>query len=181
MKPNGVHAVEDSPSARKFSKVPPSPPPLRREPSSGLGRSDISPDLSLNGRTPTTASESSDRGARLSGSTLNGSAAPADDQPTATPHVEKTLMVLNKTPQHGGRSAIEWSAAKIVQKLEAFQQEIKNGHAELVQLFIQSSQPTDRRRHSGPDLFASLDAKPVEREHGKTMRIKFKVSNVAVD
>ncbi|KAH7113350.1 hypothetical protein EDB81DRAFT_825133 [Dactylonectria macrodidyma] len=69
----------------------------------------------------------------------------------------------------------DWSVRRIVDSLRTFQQDIKNSHAQLAAYIIDSTEATERRVHTGTDLFASLNAKPDLEKPAESMRVKFKV------
>lgn len=69
----------------------------------------------------------------------------------------------------------EWDVAGIARTLTTFRQDIKDGHARMTSYIIESTKATERRVHTGHDLFAGLVSKPVPAQKGETMRIRFKV------
>jgi hypothetical protein len=69
----------------------------------------------------------------------------------------------------------EWDVAGIARTLTTFRQDIKDGHARMTSYIIESTKATERRVHTGNDLFAGLASKPVPAQKGETMRIRFKV------
>ncbi|KAJ4237198.1 hypothetical protein NW759_000319 [Fusarium solani] len=68
----------------------------------------------------------------------------------------------------------EWDVAGIARTLTTFRQDIKDGHARMTSYIIESTKATERRVHTGNDLFAGLASKPVPAQKGETMRIRFK-------
>lgn len=69
----------------------------------------------------------------------------------------------------------DWNVHRIVDSLNTFRQDIKDGHAQLAAYIIDSTEATERRVHTGKDLFASLSDKPVVEKLEESMRVKFKV------
>ncbi|KAL6413652.1 hypothetical protein AUP68_03173 [Ilyonectria robusta] len=68
----------------------------------------------------------------------------------------------------------DWNVHRIVDSLNTFRQDIKDGHAQLAAYIIDSTEATERRVHTGKDLFASFSNKPVVEKLEESMRVKFK-------
>ncbi|KPM37353.1 hypothetical protein AK830_g9206 [Neonectria ditissima] len=84
----------------------------------------------------------------------------------ATPRAE---IPLAETPRK-----LHWDVRRIADSLNIFRQDIKDGHAQLATYIIDSTEATERRVHSGTDLFAGLSTKPLQDAADETMRVKFK-------
>ncbi|KAI5467293.1 hypothetical protein BGZ63DRAFT_419009 [Mariannaea sp. PMI_226] len=81
----------------------------------------------------------------------------------------KTTTPRIQTPQK-----LSWDVPRIVESLQSFQQDIKNQHAQLTAYLIDSTEATERRVHTGDDLFAGLKPNPSESRTNNSMGVKFK-------
>ncbi|KAG5933446.1 hypothetical protein E4U53_000988 [Claviceps sorghi] len=104
----------------------------------------------------------------------------ADSHSTPSQPVLQTAPTSDTAATNGTTSeaqtaaGIEWTIDKIVTRLQAGRQDIRERHSRLTGYIIESTKPIDRRVHTGPDLFANVRSSPVAENKGVTMRVKFK-------
>lgn len=177
--------VIESPSNRKspsshhqsIGRGPISPPALKRSSASAINQPDHHAVLAAPASAPPDVDTENVREmAKLSGLGVVGKFS-QQMTPPATSHPSKPRQTTKPTtPKAQTPKKQAWDVAKIVESLTSFRQDIKDGHAELATYMIDSTVATERRVLSGPDLFANVNKSPVVEEKGRTMRVKFKVS-----
>ncbi|KAI9171762.1 Histone-lysine N-methyltransferase EZH2 [Paramyrothecium foliicola] len=165
------------------SRAPISPPPLKRtssevptatgSPGLSAGTSSIIellPGSDMTKDTTPVPSTASDAGAVLSAPSAAGTSR------QGTPRRQNATPTLNKTttPRAQTRMGSDWTFDKIVERLDTFHQEVKTGHAQLAAYVIESTKATERRKHHGNDLFASVNVEAVPEKKPESMRMKFK-------
>lgn len=91
-----------------------------------------------------------------------------------TPKAQQPVVKFT-TPKAQFPRKLGWDVPRIVDALKAFQQDIKDQHAQLTAYLIDSTSTTERRVRTGNDLFAGMKATLSETRTDVSMGAKFKV------
>ncbi|KHN96788.1 SET domain protein [Metarhizium album ARSEF 1941] len=78
------------------------------------------------------------------------------------------------TPKAQTDSNAEWTIPKIIDQLNAYRQDVKDGHAKLTGYILESTKVAEQRIHHGRDLFANIRTPVFTEKKSTTMRIKSK-------
>jgi hypothetical protein len=79
-------------------------------------------------------------------------------------------------PRQGPPSMpVTWTVEQLVDRLKSYRHKMREDHNQLAKHTIESIRATDRRVHSGDDLFAKLSSNSVSPESGHPWKIRFKV------
>ncbi|KAF7546232.1 hypothetical protein G7Z17_g8578 [Cylindrodendrum hubeiense] len=166
-------------------RPPISPPPIKRPSGTIISQAHTLIPLPLQAPTPTSRAPSSSVTAVSAAddardmARLSGVGVSTGSQ-QVTPPLELHPVKARQPAQDATPKAVQtprksdWSVRRIVDSLNTFRQDIKNGHAQLAAYIIDSTEATERRVHTGTDLFASLSTKPVVEKPDESMRVKFK-------
>lgn len=73
-------------------------------------------------------------------------------------------------------SSMDWTVPKMVDRLNACRQDMVRTYGKLARHAIESTKATDRRVHTGKDLFADLSLNSSSKQKNETLRIRIKAS-----
>ncbi|KFA63021.1 hypothetical protein S40285_07252 [Stachybotrys chlorohalonatus IBT 40285] len=164
-------------SLLNLSRVPISPPPLKRSSTSATPAGNISPTLSTAGSLSGADffAGSAPEMAKTPSLNINvGTAATSQTSLTGTPSSHHSQTRKATTPKGQSQFASDPRFHEIVSRIQSFYQDVKESQAQLAACVIDDTRTSDRRVSSGPDLFADVKVETSLEKKGQTVRVKFK-------